>query len=418
MNGRRQRLAWFILLGSFFLCVATAVAVPLSVSAWVQGATRPLTINVQANQGTVGVLASDTGTGAIFAGDPAQPLDPGETILTNATDTALVIFAVPEGEPVLARLQVYGNSSVTVVEATAPRFSTNAGAGSLALGLTTGRILLTILPAPEPWPLLVEVNTPQGIVKLDQPGQYSVIASNVDTQVAVLQGQAEVAGAESSLVLGGDQRAILPTDGSPTGPLDSERNLIANGDFNAGTAQWVEMASNVELADQPPVAVTITQDGEEQVLTFYREGIGHADVGLRQLINQDLTDYESLRLAVTMRVRNQSLGVCGQQGSECPLIIRIEYVDANGVSQTWQQGFYAIGEVGEDTPDICITCAPPYNEHLRLPFDQLVFYESDNLLEQLALENILPRQIKVITLVSSGHTFHTEVLDVALMAKE
>jgi hypothetical protein len=418
MNGRRQRLAWFILLASFFICVILAVAVPLTGSAWVQGATRPLTINVQANQGTVGLLSS-AGAGAIFAGDPAQPLEPGGTILTNATDAAFVLFAQPAGEPIMVRTQVYGNTNVTVVDAAAPRFSTSAGTGSLVLDLTTGRILLTVLPQAEPWSTLVEVNTPQGLVTLAQPGQYSIIASNVDTQVAVFEGQAEISGPGGSLLIADDQRAVLPTSGTPEGPLDSERNLIANGDFNQGTVQWVELTqTNIELPDQPLVNVSISQEGEEQALTFLREGVGHADVGLRQLINQDVTDYESLRLGATMRIRSQSLGVCGRQGSECPLIIRIEYVDTNGVSQTWQQGFYAVGEIGPETPDICITCAPPYNEHLRIPFDQLVFYESENLLEQLALQNILPRQIKVITLVSSGHTFHAEVLDVALMAKE
>jgi hypothetical protein len=154
-------------------------------------------------------------------------------------------------------------------------------------------------------------------------------------------------------------------------------------------------------------------------LKFARVGVGHADAGLRQVVEQDITDYESLQVLLWFQVIDQSLEVCGQQGSECPLILRIDYVDVNGVTQVWQQGFYAIGTISSNaTPDICVSCAPPLNEHIRIPFNQLVFYESQNLLEQLGQQNILPRQIKNVTLVASGHTFDVELVELALMARE
>ncbi|MGD2077459.1 MAG: hypothetical protein PVH18_03700, partial [Chloroflexota bacterium] len=127
---------------------------------------------------------------------------------------------------------------------------------------------------------------------------------------------------------------------------------------------------------------------------------------------------ESLKLLLSMRVAEQSLGVCGEQGSECPIIVRIEYVDVNGVDQTWQQGFYAVGDVGQDTPDVCVACPPPLNEHQRLPFGQIAFYESDNLLERLAQSGIAPAQIKSITIIGSGHSFDSQIFDVSLIALE
>jgi len=119
-----------------------------------------------------------------------------------------------------------------------------------------------------------------------------------------------------------------------------------------------------------------------------------------------------------MEVAEQSLGVCGQQGSECPLILRIEYTDVNGVDQIWQQGFFAVGEIASTTPDVCVACPPPLNEHQRVPYKQLVFYESDNLMEKLRLLDAQPQQIKTMTLIASGHTFDMRVADVALMARE
>ena len=220
------------------------------------------------------------------------------------------------------------------------------------------------------------------------------------------------------LQLSTDQRAVTSADGSPIGPLDTERNLIVNGDFGRGQEKWVLLAPNVELNGQPETEVNFLTETDEPSISFRRVGIGHADAGMRQVVNQDVTDFESLQLLVSMEVSEQSLGVCGEQGSECPLIIRIEYVDINGVDQTWQQGFYSVGEISEVTPDVCVACAPPLNEHQQVSFNQLVFYESENLLEKLGQVGILPSQIKSITIIASGHTFDTEVVDVALNAKE
>lgn len=417
MNGPRERLAWLILLGSLSICIGLAIAIPITASAILQRATRSLTVNVQANQGTVGILQSDGVTGALFAGEPAQNLDPGGVILTNSTDQALVLLQLPDDEQILARISVYGNSNVNLERATTPRFATSSASNNLDMTLSSGRLHLSV-PKVDGRSLSLRLAVPQGQISIQEPGQYSVLTSNTETQLAVLQGAASLSDGVDELTLLTDQRGLLPTDQPPSGPLDTERNLIKNGDFGQGIGGWVPLAPNVELAGQAPAEAGVIVDADEPTLVFTRVGLGHADAGLRQIINQDVADYESLTLVVSMRIAEQSLGVCGQQGSECPLIIRIEYVDANGVDQTWQQGFYAVGNIGPDTPDVCVACPPPLNEHQRVPFQQIVFHESENLIEKLGQLNILPQQIKSITLIASGHTFSTEVLEVALVAKE
>jgi hypothetical protein len=210
----------------------------------------------------------------------------------------------------------------------------------------------------------------------------------------------------------------MPSNGPPRGPIDTERNLISNGDFGRSLDDWVLLSPNVEIEGQSSVDVGFNNEVDELGVGFRRVGIGHADAGLRQILNEDVTDFESLQLLVSMEVSEQSLGVCGERGSECPLIVRIEYVDVNGVDQTWQQGFYTTGEISPVTPDVCVACAPPLNEHQRVPFGQLVFYESENLIERLGQLDIVPRRVKSITLIASGHTFDTQIVDVALLARE
>ena len=417
MNGSRERISWIILLGSFFICLSLTIAVPIGVQTVLQRATRSLEVNVQANQGTVGILQNDNETGALFAGDPAHSLSPNGTILTNATDQALLMVTNPDTEQLLARVQIYGNSTVNLDEASTPRYGASSADHRVGLTLTSGRLQLTVPPITDR-SLYLSLTIPQGEAIIREPGRYSISASNAETQVAVLQGQAEIETSGESLILKQDQRGVIQSDASLEGPLDAERDLIVNGNFSQGVEEWVLLGANVEIADQPSVETGVVDLAGVPTLSFRRVGIGHADAGIRQIINEDVTDFESLRFLASMTIEEQSLGVCGQKGSECPIIVRIEYVDANGVDQIWQLGFYAEGTVGPSTPDVCVACPPPLNVHQEVGFQQLVFFESDNLLEKLGQQGILPRTIKSITLIVSGHSFDVSITNLALIAEE
>lgn len=417
MNGRRIHLAWIVIIASFFVCIGLIVAIPIGIGSLVQESTRSLDVTVQANQGTVGVRQTGGEPVAIFAGNLPLNLNSSSSILTNATDTALLLAQLPDDEQTVARMQIYGNTNVSLQQATTPRFNASSAEHRIALSIDNGRIQLTI-PQQEERPVIVEMITPQGRIDVREAGQYSVIANNVETQLAVLQGQAVAEQGEFSLSLETDQRVVMPSNGAPRGPLDTERNLISNGDFSNSFDEWVLLSPNVEIEGQPSVEVGVNNEVDEPGIRFRRIGVGHADAGLRQIVNEDVTDFESLQLLVSMEVSEQSLGVCGERGSECPLIVRIEYVDINGVDQTWQQGFFTTGEISPSTPDVCVACAPPLNEHQRVPFGQLVFYESENLIERLGQLDIVPRRVKSIMLIASGHSFDTKIVDVALLARE
>ena len=417
MNGSRQRLAWAVLIAALMSCAGLAVFVPLGLNAYRQRATRAIDVEVQANQGTVGIVQSDGESVALFAGDPAFSLDAAGSVRTNATDTALILNQTPAGGSLVARIQVYGGTQVELDQARSPRFESSSGGNELAFDLRAGRILLSV-PDEQQRPLALRVETPQGQVLIEEPGQYSVNATNSSSQVTVLQGALVLNSGDDELHLDANQRAIMAGQGILEGPLAAERNLVANGEFSDGLEMWLPLSPNTEIADQPTVEVSVDSGDLEPVVSFKRLGIGHADAGLRQVIGQDVTDFESLKLLLSMRIAEQSLGVCGEQGSECPVMVRIEYVDVNGVDQVWQQGFYAFGAVGPDTPDVCVACPPPLNEHQRVPFGQLAFYESENLLEKLGQIGILPAQIKSITVIASGHAFDSQIFDLALIALE
>ena len=413
----RERLGWAMVVAAFFIFLCAAVAIPLAVNAFLQNTTESLYTAVQSNQGTVSIEGGSGERRAVLVGDDAQALEQGSIIRTGSTAAALLFVAPPTDGELLARLQVYANTTVHLNRAVKPQFELSKGSQEVDLFLENGRLRL-ILTDLRRRPFRLRVRTPQGEIVLTEAGNYSVETNNDETQVAVREGRATLTAANVRRDLLPNQRAQIPTGGPPSAPLNPERNLIRNGSFSERLDHWTLFAWNVELADQPEGSIRFAQNGGEATLQIIREGIGHADVRLRQVINQDVTDFESLRLQITLRIINQSLPVCGFQGSECPLFVRVNYMDAGDVNRVWQQGFYAVGNISDTAPDACVPCALVQRAHDKQPLNQIRFYDID-VHEILARQGFLPpRFIESVSLVASGHSFAVEVVDVALIAEE
>ncbi len=413
-------MAWVILLGSFTVCMIITIAIPITANALVQNLTESLAIFVQANQGTVGI---DNATGdrtALLAGEGGVVIAPGERVLTGDTASALIAVNPPNVQDLVARLQVYSSTDLTLLEAATPRFGVSDRENMLSFRLDNGRIRLTVPDFGER-PSQILIVSPQSDITIQTPGQYTIIVNNDETQVAVQAGEVTVTAVDGSnpLRLAENQRGVVPTGASPQGPLETERNLLINGDFSQELNRWTVFPWTVERADQPAGQVRVLDAGDEPRLNIIREGVGHADVLVRQSVNQDVAEIESLRLLVTFRIINQSLEVCGIAGSECPLFVRVNYVDGSGFSNTWQHGFYAVGDpIPGVQPDGCTTCAMVQDTHERVPLSQEYFYDID-LGEEIARQGrSTPRFIESIILVSSGHNFEVEVVDVALLAAD
>jgi len=414
----RQRLAWLILFGSFFVCLFLGVATPLSLNAFLQNATQPLDITVQANQGTVGINVDNGPRRAVLVGEPPQSVEGATTIQTDTTASALINVMPPDADEPLAVLQLSGNSTARLAQATAPRFQRSDQSFVLVLEVQAGQARF-FLPPFEGRPVSMTLTTPQAMAEIHDPGSYTVEVGSDATQITVQsEGAAVVSAMGETLTISQGERVEIAAGAPPSGPLDPARDLIRNGDFSEGLDNWASFAWQVELPDQPKGETSVTAIGRNPVLRFTREGVGHADVRVTQSINQDVSGYDSLRLSATLRIVAQSLGVCGVQGSECPLFIIINYIDDSGVSRVWQHGFFAQGTIDDNlTPGACISCAVVQRPHERVPLGQFFFYDAD-LIQEMAVQGFLPpRYIESVTLVGSGHTFTSEVSDVALIVE-
>lgn len=415
----RQRLAWIILAGSFFACILLGIAVPVLISAFLQNSTESLALTVQANQGTVGIDEANGPRRAVLVGEPALSIDNQTTIRTDTTASALMTVMPPDQQFTLATLQISSNSTVLLDEAFTPRFRVSDHPHRMVVDLQAGRVRVDV-PASPQRPLELVVTTPQGgTVDVRDPGRYIFEVSNDVTQVTVqMSGTAVVVANGGGLEIGPGQRAEVQLDSAPSGPFDPARDLVRNGDFGEGLANWAVFSWQVELPDQPAGETTIQSSVGDPLLRFTREGVGHADVRVTQSVTQDVSDYESLRLVATLRIIDHSLGVCGVQGSECPLFLIVNYIDDSGVSRIWQHGFFANGIVDDNlTPGACISCAVMQTAHERVPLGQLYFFEVDLIQELASLGALPPRYIDSVTIVGSGHSFTTDILDVALIVE-
>jgi hypothetical protein len=419
MSRRRERLAWGLLLGSFVGCLLITVSLPIGINTFLENARRPLLLYVHSSQGT---LVRDNGI-PLSATDAPQEADvPLRLITNNLADIGLLQVFVPSVTPqFLARVRVYGNSVVEVQKASLPRFSASELEPQLDLLLRRGRLRLSVAPSETDAQLVVTVATPHGTVTIRDPGDYSLDVNETMTQLSVLNGVAHLESADSQLVLLADQRGVVEVDSGLQGPFSAERNLVRNGDFSAGFGSWITTAWSVERADQPSGETLILDANGESVLRFRRNGVGNAKTEVRQIIQQDVIDYNELRLSLSLRIWSQSLLVCGSLGSECPLTVRIDYEDEFGRSVAWQQGFYAVGEPSEENPPFCSGCGDPLrlNGHYNISkLAEVVVFESENWLARLSQEGFRPMRIKTISLIAEGHSFEVDVIDVALIAKE
>jgi hypothetical protein len=264
----------------------------------------------------------------------------------------------------------------------------------------------------------VQVHTDHARIQLNQ-GSYTLEVSNQQTTAIVRRGQASVHTADQQLVLNAEERAIASLESELSGPLPAARNLIVNGDFSLGELGWVK---DIDAPD-PSGRVVPTQDDSGQSFAHFQHDLAQpSEVSLIQTLNRDVSDIESLVLHMRVRVNAQSLSICGDKGTECPVMVRIDYVDAAGgeVLQQWVHGFYAFDDPGLSVqlPDHCSTCPPPSSgAHHQVAWDTWFLYDSPNLMD-IVPEEIRPARIQLIRVYASGHIYDSRVTDIELLAQE
>jgi hypothetical protein len=408
MRANPERLAWAVLLTSFFICISLIAAIPLAIRYYVFHAHVGQNVTLQVQRGPLRVTLAGRGEPVAIAED-RDDIPERTIVATDSTAGRLVMYALQTDDPVIATAQIYDNTEIVLSSARSPRFSASRLPHIVTLEVRAGRVRISV-PKNSDRSTIVEAQTPHGAVTLTE-GSYEVKVNGTTMEITVRDGQAEVTNnAKHVMPLGPAERAIVGVGNEQIiGPLPAARNLIFNGDFHDPLENgWASYSMNDP--DQPPGSVDITADEGQEVVSFYRDVSNHAEVGIRQKINYDVRDFEFLQLHVAVRVIHQNMagyGGCGYLSSECPIIILIDYKDVYGSDQQWRHGFYT----GEPAPDWPLY---PWTEQVALGNWQA--YDSGNLMEELA--DAPPAIIKSLTIYASGHSFHAMVTEVELLVQE
>ncbi|MHB0878248.1 MAG: FecR family protein [Anaerolineae bacterium] len=395
-----------MVLGSAFaVFCALAVSTPVLATRYVSQSARENKAELTTVSGTAQML--EPGATRWIAVSGTDRVSQGTVVQADASSRAMIQVYEGESDYVLAMIHVFSDTRLTLERSTTPRFGVSDQPNRITVRLAYGRVRLN------PGPLLerdieLKVAVPGGEV-LVEDGSVAVEATADSTELAVRSGRTiitiESTGEQLLLEMG--ERAVLASDGSLTGPLPAGRDLIVNSDFAGGLSMSWE-TYNDQGGDGGTVdgQVQLMELEGERSVRFERVGgqNDHCETGVRQVIRTDVTDYVSLRIRLDLRLLDQSLSGGGFQGSEFPLMVRLNYRDAQGNLQFWTWGFYYENPGNYPTP-----LADMIERDVWFPF------ESPDLMSTLG--DTKPAYLESIQVYSSGHDYRAEVGEVQLVVE-
>ena len=408
-----ERTGWTVLLSAFTIFVLAVSGVVFGGQWWLRNASRTQSIGI-VSTGTV--LVTRPGRDTPEVNLTSFPV--GSSISTVANAQASIAFTSPDGQDVVATLRIFGNTSIEIMAADSPRYRSGTHPHTIAIHVASGRVRATV-GVDVDRSVRVEIRSDPGAVTvLDQPGSNATVESTfTESMVTVREGVAMVTAEGQSVKLVKDQRAEVVVGAGPQGPKPAEQNLIHNGDFVLpAEGIWQITLAAPAVASEGPGAIDFPLIGGRRVVRLVRSGGDWGRVSVTQDLNRDVQGYSSLRLDLDIILIDQDVRNCGAQGTECPLMVKINYIDVGGGAREWLQGFYWNYDPG-GPPPWCVSCSVRF-VHQQWPQGKWQPYTSENLLDVFAAQGTPAALIQSITIYAEGHTFNSMAADVQLLANE
>jgi hypothetical protein len=416
MRTNPERLAWRILLVSFLVFLLLCGSTLYVIDWFIFRSTIGLDINLTVARGTVSIVLPNTGE-PIAVTDRRDDITANTVIQTDPTSQATLTFSDPRtGEPV-ASLALFRDSRLTISQARAPRFGLNQRPYRIVIENLSGRSEWLIFSLGRP--VECRILTPQTHVTISESGQYLFDSAGQAMRIITQSGQAFITDrltSQSTTLSDNQCISVESTTGSMT-PCSAGTSLLSETDVTHDyTNAWIlsndqEPYGLVEntIFDGRPVLVIDRSQGHWAGIT-----LGHGETRLTQTLDVEVSTYSYLELRATFYVDEQSLSTCGIAGSECPMMLRLVYLDAQGQEQVFIHGFYATHDPTTNYPMACATCR---TDHERINLRSWYTYESGNLMTLLPPEQ-RPTRIRELSFYASGHAYKVFVSDIDLIVSE
>lgn len=429
------RIAWAVLLGAFAVFCVLCAFTAYGIHYFVFLSTVPMQVSLDVGRGTAAYLLS---------GDPDENVAPqtGHYLLTNERirldpqSQATIFFRDTYQENrLVAAVTMKGGASLFMGHALRPRFEWSSVEYRIDLQNLSGEVDVFV-PEGLDRAFWLSLRTPEGAyVYLTESGQYTITASSAQLQVDNRDGRSFL---------------IAPARSNPRLVSAGERGTISFGEnaevqVGAGpvnllqTAEFLRMDSRILPPDvvlpdlvwpwqcgdsqsPPPGRYGLGfPDGRPAIQLYRADATSHGETGCSQSPwpgqrGLDVTGYSSLILKTTFYIEDHSLPVCGYEGSECPLMLQLDYVFQNEEGEEepnqWYHGFYVKPDPSQTSPTRCSSCLIA---HDPVYGGTWYTYESQNLFN-LVPEGQRPASLLRVRFYASGHEYDVYVGDVALFA--
>ena len=429
-----ERLAWGVLLIAFAVFCFIIVGSVLAVHHYAFRSSLPMDMLLQVGSGTVGVKFPNT---AEQAATSQRNLTGDTTIRTTTTDrwsqTVLSFRDDRADESLVATVTLKSATSLHLRSASRPRFDWSTSVYWIEITELSGEIDVRISDV-FAHPVEVYVSTTSGAeIRLTSGGTYRVQALDTRVHATNVSGEAVMIVPDRltavSIPMG--EEGVIDTETSTLVRHPALVDLVANSEL----ATSMPAASAGEALADPPFVwncssgpptnlpsgryrADVAPDGRRGFRLVRSEGadtngytrceqtLGEAREGV------DVTGYDYLSLQTTLYIDYQSLSLCGVDGSECPLMVQVKFIDVNGNPGEWIHGIYARLDPGTNAPRRCATCL---DNHLQIYEKTWYVYNSENLFT-LFQESQRPAVVTEVVFYASGHQYDVYVDEVALLA--
>ena len=427
---RPEMLAWGVLVASCLVSLLFCLSVSFFAYNFFFRSTIPVSANLQVARGTVGIISP--GSSEEVAERSARPINNLTTIRTDEQSLGTLSFKDESGM-LYAQITLRPETQLTLLRSSRPRFSMAGNDHIIEIDGLVGRLDVLLITQ-------IDINTRvfihgkrEEIAYLNQPGRYEI---HVDEDSMQLLNHNAVL----SQLRRGEQRRFVPR--GYLGDIRADEveaialqaaytNLVDDHDFRDFLATD-EISSLWQCSNQNDIASDLLGNYRDaniaglDTLRFVRLGeiTGHGETRcIHQFFAEDGTygidarQYEHLAIQATIRIQHQSLSRCGFRGSECPIMLRMDYIDGNGSLQRWFQGFY-IPQARDSELDNPLRCSNCLALHERVSAQTWYHYDSDNLIPVLFPPGLQPRRLLSLQVYASGHNYDAHLVELSLQARD
>jgi hypothetical protein len=423
-----QAVAWAVVNVSFMMFCVFCLAATFAARWFVLDSQMPMAVTLYVSKGRVEVRQPD-GTTTIVG--TSLQVESGSLIVADSAAQGYLSFEDNYSRRVVAILHVLQDSSIRLGDGSRPRFEWSSNPYKITFDQALGRFQVRLM-AEFTRQLSFNLHTAHGTISTESDGEFRIETNDTHTTLYTVDGKAALYQGvpnESSEVTAGAYASLSTVD--PVTNVQAINSRVLNANF--GNAE--DIKSNPAL----PIGWACTSSANRQnepqgssgrlmydarisvQMTRQGDGLDHAETRCIYTFSQlpgvplDVTGYKTLSIRAKIKILGQDVTTCGVQGSECPVMLELEYLGPNNVpeeAQFWRHGFYAIRPPNDQNPLSCDTCL---QEHEKLVPDVWYLYDSGDLFKLLP-ENKRPEKLIRLKVYASGHAYDAIITELQVVA--